>query len=64
MADWYRATVLPQLQREGGPRPTDIRRALGCGVTYSIEIKHDKRLPHPRLFAALAALVGVAMPVE
>jgi CRISPR-associated protein Cas1 len=59
LVEWYRAAILPELQQEDGPRPVDIRRALRCGVTYSIEIKHDKRQPHPRLIAALAALVGV-----
>jgi hypothetical protein len=43
-------------------RPADIRRALGCGTTYAIEIKHGKSVPHPRLYQALAVLANVEYP--
>jgi hypothetical protein len=43
------------------PRPTIAgrRRATGVGTTYSIEIKHGCKIPHPRLYVALAGLAGV-----
>jgi hypothetical protein len=56
---WFVSTVAPRLR---SIRPTDIRQALGCGTTYAIEIKHGKRVPHPRLCHALATLANVEYP--
>jgi CRISPR-associated protein Cas1 len=61
LCEWYAAILLPRL-RESKIRPTDIRRAIGCSIKYSVEIKHGKKIPHPRLFRELAALVGIEYP--
>jgi hypothetical protein len=58
LCEWYTAILLPRL-RESKVRPADIRRAIGCSIKYSVEIKHGKKIPHPRLFRSLVALAGV-----
>jgi hypothetical protein len=47
-----------------GIRSVDIRRALDCSNSYSIEIKHGKRFPHPRLMRPLATLAGIEYPED
>jgi CRISPR-associated protein Cas1 len=59
MQRWFCAELQPWMN---GIRPVDIRRATGCGKSYSVEIKHGKRFPHPRLMRPLAALAGVEYP--
>ena len=54
---WFVSTVAPRLH---SLRPSDIRRALGCGGTYAIAIRRGARVPHPRLFRQLAGVAGVA----
>jgi hypothetical protein len=61
LCEWYAAILLPHL-RESKVRPADIRRAIRCSFKYSVEIKHGKKIPHPRLFRALAALAGTEWP--
>jgi hypothetical protein len=56
---WFVSTVVPRLH---SLRPSDIRRALGCGGTYAIAIRRGARVPHPRLFRQLAGVAGVACP--
>ena len=56
---WFVSTVVPRLH---SLRPSDIRRALGCGGTYAIAIRRGARVPHPRLFRKLAGVAGVACP--
>jgi len=43
-------------------RPADIQRALNCSKWYSVELRHGRRIPHPRLYRMLAELVGVEYP--
>jgi hypothetical protein len=61
LCEWYAAILLPRL-RESKVRPSDIRRAIGCSFKYSVEIKHGKKIPHPRVFMGLAELWGVEYP--
>jgi hypothetical protein len=39
-----------------------FRRAIGCSATYAISIPRVARVPHPRLFRALASVAGVTVP--
>jgi CRISPR-associated endonuclease Cas1 len=59
MQRWFSAELQPWMN---GIRSIDIRRALDCSKSYSVEIKHGKRFPHPRLMRPLAALAGVEYP--
>jgi CRISPR-associated endonuclease Cas1 len=56
---WYSRELAPRVAET---RPRDIREALRCSVSYAVEIRTGRRIPHPRLFRALAALAGVALP--
>jgi hypothetical protein len=55
---WYSAELQPLV---ASLRPVDIARALAVSKKYSRHIKQG-RIPHPRHFAALARLIGVAAP--
>jgi CRISPR-associated endonuclease Cas1 len=59
MREWYSIEIRPRLR---GVRPADIRRTLKCSGWYSIELHHGRRIPHPRLYRALSALVGAQYP--
>jgi hypothetical protein len=54
--DTYVNVVLPALARV--PK-NEIRKALGVSEPYSSDIQAGKRIPHPRLWQALAKLAGV-----
>jgi hypothetical protein len=59
MQRWFSAELQPWMN---DIRSADIRRTLDCSKSYSVEIKHGKRFPHPRLMRPLAALAGVEYP--
>jgi CRISPR/Cas system-associated endonuclease Cas1 len=56
---WYAATLKPALHTS---RPADIRRTMDCTLPAAIEVRAGRLTPHPRHFAALAALAGVEYP--
>jgi len=56
---WYLSILRPAI---ADCRPADIRDAMGASLPAAINVRDGKLLPHPRHFAALAALAGVAGP--
>ena len=58
---WYRAELLPALKHV---QPTDIRQNTGIGSTYSVEVKRGRKIPHPRIYHALAEPAKVEYPFE
>jgi CRISPR-associated endonuclease Cas1 len=55
---WYHTELQPRL---AALRPIDIARAIDLSHTYAAQIVAGQ-VPHPRHFAALAKLAGVAAP--
>jgi CRISPR-associated endonuclease Cas1 len=53
----YRETIQPLLP--GVPNAA-IVNALGVSIPYAVNIRHGKRVPHPRHWAKLAEVVGAA----
>ena len=56
---WHAETVYPALTR---CKVTAIMTATGLSKQFSITLRAGPRIPHPRHFAALAELAGIAMP--
>ncbi len=59
LRNWYAAEVAPRL---GEVARTEIARAIGVSRVYARDLARGK-VPHPRHYAALAALAGVEVPV-
>jgi CRISPR-associated protein Cas1 len=59
MRAWFTAKVQPRLK---DVRPRDISHELHCCTGYAISLRLAARVPHPRLYRAIAALVGVEWP--
>ena len=58
---WYAETLQPCLSRM---HPTEIAVGTAMGRSYAYYIVAGTRIPHPRHFLSLAALVGVELPKE
>jgi hypothetical protein len=58
---WYAENLQPHLSRM---HPTEIALGTAMGRSYAYYIVAGTRIPHPRHFASLAALVGVELPKE
>ena len=56
---WYTAELQPRLSRMD---PTAIARGTTIGRSYAYYIVAGTRIPHPRHYPNLAALVGVELP--
>jgi CRISPR/Cas system-associated endonuclease Cas1 len=58
---WYAENVQPRLSRM---HPTEVALGTAMGRSYAYNIVAGTRIPHPRHFQSLAALVGVELPKE
>jgi hypothetical protein len=58
---WYVESLQPRLSRQ---HPTEIALGAAMGRSYAYYIVAGTRIPHPRHFPSLAALVGVELPKE
>jgi hypothetical protein len=58
---WYAENLQPRLSRM---HPTEIAVGAAMGRSYAYYIVAGTRIPHPRHFPSLAALVGVELPKE
>jgi len=58
---WYAENLQPRLSRM---HPTEIAVSTAMGRSYAYYIVAGTRIPHPRHFPSLAALVGVELPKE
>jgi hypothetical protein len=58
---WYAENLQPHLARM---HPTDIAAGTAMGRSYAYYVVAGTRIPHPRHFQSLAALVGVELPKE
>ena len=58
---WYAENLQPRLSRM---HPTEIALSTAMGRSYAYYIVAGTRIPHPRHFPSLAALVGVELPNE
>jgi hypothetical protein len=58
---WYAENLQPRLSRM---HPTEIALGAAMGRSYAYYIVAGTRIPHPRHFPSLAALVGVELPKE
>jgi hypothetical protein len=56
---WYTEELQPALSRM---HPTEIARSAAMGRSYAYYIVAGTRIPHPRHYPNLAALVGVELP--
>ena len=56
---WYEEELQPRLATM---RTTDIARGAVMGISYAHYIVTGKRIPHPRHYPNLAALVDVELP--
>jgi hypothetical protein len=56
---WYTEELQPRLARM---HPTAIAKGTTIGRSYAYYIVAGTRIPHPRHYPNLAALVGVALP--
>jgi len=61
MQAWFAAEVQPRLR---DMQPADICRIAGVAAPYSISIKYGRKMPHPRLYRALAMTAGVVYPED
>jgi hypothetical protein len=61
MKRWYEAELLPSLKYV---QPTYIRQSTGVGPTYSTQVKHGRKIPHPRIYRTLAGLAKVQYPFD
>jgi len=57
--DWYTEELQPRLSRMD---PSEIERGAAVRRSYAYYIVAGTRVPHPRHYPNLAALVGVALP--
>jgi hypothetical protein len=57
----YAENLQPRLSRM---HPAEIALGAAMGRSYAYYIVAGARIPHPRHFAGLAALVGVELPKE
>ena len=60
LSHWYAEILQPRLSRM---HPTEIASGTAMGRSYAY-IAAGMRIPHPRHFPSLAALVGVELPKE
>ena len=60
LREWFTAAVAPRM---AACPVAEIRRATGLSTRYAIKIRQG-HVPHPRHFAALAALAGVPAPAS
>jgi hypothetical protein len=58
---WYTEELQPRLSRM---HPTEIALGAAMGRSYAYYIVAGTRIPHPRHYPTLAALVGVELPRE
>jgi CRISPR-associated endonuclease Cas1 len=58
---WYAENLQPRLARV---HPTEIASGTAMGRSYAYYVVAGTRIPHPRHFPSLAALVGVELPME
>ena len=58
---WYAENLQPRLSRM---HPTEIALSTAMGRSYAYYVVAGTRIPHPRHFSSLAALVGVELPKE
>jgi hypothetical protein len=58
---WYAENLQPRLSRM---HPTEIALGAAMGRSYAYYVVAGTRIPHPRHFPSLAALVGVELPKE
>jgi hypothetical protein len=58
---WYAENLQPRLSRM---HPTEIALGTAMGRSYAYYVVAGTRIPHPRHFPSLAALVGVELPKE
>jgi hypothetical protein len=56
---WYAEELQPRLSKM---HPTEIALGAAMGRSYAYYIVAGKRIPHPRHYSSLAALVGVELP--
>ena len=56
---WYTKELQPRLSRM---HPTEIALGAAMGRSYAYYIVAGTRIPHPRHYSSLAALVGVELP--
>ena len=56
---WYTEELQPRLSRM---HPTEIALGAAMGRSYAYYIVAGTRIPHPRHYPSLAALVGVELP--
>src|SRR5262249_30069130 len=58
---WYTAELQPRLSRM---HPTEVALGAAMGRSYAYYIVAGTRIPPPRHYPSLAALVGVELPRE
>jgi len=58
LRQWYADTLEPAVAT---CRLADLRNIIGFSPGYAWQVRAG-RVPHPRHYAALAALVGIGMP--
>jgi CRISPR-associated endonuclease Cas1 len=58
---WYAENLQPRLSRM---HPTEVAVGAAMGRSYAYYVVAGTRIPHPRHFPSLAALVGVEFPKE
>ena len=58
---WYAENLQPRLSRM---HPTEIALGTAMGRSYACYTAAGMRIPHPRHFPSLAALVGIELPKE
>jgi hypothetical protein len=58
---WYTENLQPRLSRM---HPIEIAVGTAMGRSYAYYVVAGTRIPHPRHFPSLAALVGVELPKE
>jgi hypothetical protein len=58
---WYAENLQPRLSRM---HPTEIAVGAAMGRSYAYYVVAGTRIPHPRHFPSLAALVDVELPKE
>jgi hypothetical protein len=58
---WYAENLQPRLSKM---HPTEVAVGAAMGRSYAYYVVAGTRIPHPRHFPSLAALVGVELPKE
>jgi hypothetical protein len=59
MKKWYKAKVLPRMRAVSA---ATIQKSIGAGQSSSFDIRFGRKVPHPRCYRTLAALVSVEYP--